>query len=343
MKKLFLLALGLLSTAAFAAGPFVINNVQITGGTITGLSSPLPIASGGTGAATQTAALTGLLGSSTIPLANGGTASTTAAGARTNLGLGTVATLNTGTSGATVPLLNGANTWSAAQNFSASPNASADYVRGGAAGTNRGMQYFTASSLRWYQYVDNTSESGSNTGSNWVLARYTDAGGFVDAPLSIARNTGDATFADRLNATGNDALLYQNTSAQSFTSGTAAVVTNWTKVYDRVNANFNATTGVYTAPVAGFYHVDAGLRYASYSGAVSASYQIQVQVAGTTVTQIATYRTAAGTTLNPVNGGTVVFLAAGQTLTILGFQTSGAALALDSSSVFNYLAISRIP
>lgn len=36
---------------------------------------------------------------------------------RTTLGLGTAATQNTGTSGASVPLLNGANTWSAAQSF----------------------------------------------------------------------------------------------------------------------------------------------------------------------------------------------------------------------------------
>jgi hypothetical protein len=46
----------------------------------------------------------------TVPLANGGTGATTAATARTNLGLGTAATVNTGTSGATIPLLNGNNT-----------------------------------------------------------------------------------------------------------------------------------------------------------------------------------------------------------------------------------------
>lgn len=44
-----------------------------------------------------------------------------ASDARTNLGLGSAATVNTGTSGATVPLLNGANTWSAAQTFSTRP------------------------------------------------------------------------------------------------------------------------------------------------------------------------------------------------------------------------------
>ena len=44
-------------------------------------------------------------------------AGTGAATTRTNLGLGTAATVNTGTSGATVPLLNGANTWSGIQTF----------------------------------------------------------------------------------------------------------------------------------------------------------------------------------------------------------------------------------
>ena len=44
---------------------------------------------------------------------------TNSATARTDLGLGTSATVNTGTSGATIPLLNGANTWSGTQTLSA--------------------------------------------------------------------------------------------------------------------------------------------------------------------------------------------------------------------------------
>ncbi|EJW4412071.1 tail fiber domain-containing protein [Escherichia coli] len=44
------------------------------------------------------------------------------ANARTNLGLGTSAVINTGTSGATIPLLNGSNTWSATQTFSSRAN-----------------------------------------------------------------------------------------------------------------------------------------------------------------------------------------------------------------------------
>lgn len=46
---------------------------------------------------------------------------TTATSARSALGLGTAATQNTGTSGANVPLLNGANTWSGANSFNGNP------------------------------------------------------------------------------------------------------------------------------------------------------------------------------------------------------------------------------
>jgi hypothetical protein len=52
-----------------------------------------------------------------LPITSGGTGAATAAAARTNLGLGTAAIVNTGTSGATIPLLNGTNTWSGVQNF----------------------------------------------------------------------------------------------------------------------------------------------------------------------------------------------------------------------------------
>jgi hypothetical protein len=48
---------------------------------------------------------------------------TNAATARTNLGLGTSAVVNTGTSGATIPLLNGTNTFSGAQTISLASNA----------------------------------------------------------------------------------------------------------------------------------------------------------------------------------------------------------------------------
>ena len=60
--------------------------------------------------------------SAVVPSANGLTLiAHTFAQMRTDLGLGTAALQNTGTSGSNVPLLNGANTWAAAQTFSVAP------------------------------------------------------------------------------------------------------------------------------------------------------------------------------------------------------------------------------
>ncbi|BBW22648.1 pyocin knob domain-containing S74 family peptidase [Enterobacter kobei] len=54
---------------------------------------------------------------SALGIGQGGTGAITAAGARTNLGLGTSAIVNTGTSGATIPLLSTANNWTGSQSF----------------------------------------------------------------------------------------------------------------------------------------------------------------------------------------------------------------------------------
>ncbi|AET91091.1 putative membrane-localized protein [Burkholderia sp. YI23] len=93
--------ISLLNPSGSIAGQAIIS----TGGSSAPVWGPVP--------------LTGITG--TLAIANGGTGATSASAARTNLGLGTSATVNTGASGATVPLLNGANTWAAAQTFSVRP------------------------------------------------------------------------------------------------------------------------------------------------------------------------------------------------------------------------------
>ncbi len=63
----------------------------------------------------------------------------------------------------------------------------------GAAGNTRGFVYQSNGSTRWMVYVDNSAEAGANAGSDFYIARYSDAGAFIDSPLVISRATGAVT------------------------------------------------------------------------------------------------------------------------------------------------------
>lgn len=63
-----------------------------------------------------------------------------------------------------------------------------------AAGTTRYLSYATAGQMRWRAYASLGAESGSNVGSDYTIDRFNDAGTLLGTALTIARNTGIATF-----------------------------------------------------------------------------------------------------------------------------------------------------
>lgn len=62
--------------------------------------------------------------------------------------------------------------------------------------TNIEQMFKRGSSLRFTSRVTNTTESGSNAGSNWQLVAYSDAGSFLYTPLQVTRSNGLVTIGD---------------------------------------------------------------------------------------------------------------------------------------------------
>jgi hypothetical protein len=120
----------------------------------------------------------------------------------TILGLGTAAYKNTGTSGNTVPLLDGANTWSAIQTFSANPSVTGGAISFPAAQVASGG----ANDLDDYEegtFTPAFSATGCTFSYSSQSGKYTKIGRVVTFEAAITLNTsGNTLAANNLSITG---------------------------------------------------------------------------------------------------------------------------------------------
>lgn len=75
-------------------------------------------------------------------------------------------------------------------------------LRGGA-GSAKEVRLYTSTTRRWSLASTNDAESGSDTGSNFGIARYNDAGSFVSFPIQIIRSTGRVIIGHELDIDGS--------------------------------------------------------------------------------------------------------------------------------------------
>lgn len=174
-----------------------------------------------------------------------------AATTRTNMGLGTAAVQNIGTSGATVGLLSTANTWATTQSFGAGSGNSTIFMNSGAGSANifRGQK---AGVSRWQVLVgDNNAESGSNSGSDFQIQRYDDTGTGAGTPVYISRATGIITVANGL-AFGTGAAALTRTNMGLGTAAMQNIGTSGASVPLLSTANTWGSAQTITMAIPGF-------------------------------------------------------------------------------------------
>jgi hypothetical protein len=112
----------------------------------------------------------------------------------------------------------------------------------GAVATNRLIVYQTSGAARFSVGIGATAESGGNVGSDYLIIRWSDAGGYLDTPFQITRSTGLVTIADGLtvNGTLGGAAFVALASAAADNGGRNLIHNGLFRVWQRGTGTFTA-------------------------------------------------------------------------------------------------------
>jgi hypothetical protein len=261
----------------------------------------------------------------------------TPATARTNLGLGTSATVNTGTSGATIPLLNANNTWAGSNTFN-----------GAIAGTGI-TNYFSAPSA-----IGNTTPSSGafTTLSATGAVNFTGLGSTaqtsclgLDASNNVVKATGACTVTAGTLSVTDVTHTVASTTTETFGPGfvvggtspsatvnlakpdtTVTTSTTLTSAYNNGMYNYNGASLTATIPA-----ISSTFLPASTVNGVTAGYGVILNNFNATNLTISSTSTVNGCGTTLYSGGFYHYVSNGTSLDCYGFPGFGAILAANNS------------
>ena len=152
----------------------------------------------------------------------------------------------------------------------------------------------------------------------------------------VVTNTGTPGAPIWSRVSGGPNIAAGTALAPSIPNNVSTVVAGWT-AQTNTGANFVPATGIFTAPVLGFYEFESEIQFAAVATAVATELRIEIMVNGTVVRRgTVSSHTATSAVKQSPNVEISITLLAGDNLTMNAFQNSGGAVALTADATTNY-------
>ncbi len=158
----------------------------------------------------------------------------------------------------------------------------------------------------------------------------------ADSAISTAKIADSAATSEKLSTT----VGFYATTTQSILDSTETVVTTYTEVAD-YGADFNHTTGVFTAPVTGFYHFDGCMGIQNITSAADGRWELFLKVGGVIKAHVLSDSDA--TNYDPAIGVSIsIPLTAADTVSLTVIGQTGGTEVLDSYSYFSGYLVGKV-